>query len=289
MTGKATKQPSEIDWNDVNPEAQEEMPLTLPVAFWRHGDSKLKKLGETDINYIGGLFFTYDQAGEGAEIEGWAESSFQGEEEDVYGLGAHTADITIIRYRRRWFHQGEERTEYRPWNGYEKGFRAQMQAIGLIKGYDNPVCFSFKGIAVSHVQSILRERYRQIMSVVNREAPEGKSLPPYALWIRITAGKHEKVGQSREQSEVTMPEIVLPKGIDRNFALSCYVGREYLIRSQELFLEADKWAHEWEVVPTSQPAKQVTPQQVATEMQAPANSDPYEGGQFNRDTDEIPF
>lgn len=243
----------QFDYDIADQNAQEATPLQFPVIFWRHGDPKLKQLGEDHPDYTGGFFFSYDQAGgEDVEIDGWKPASFDGQNgKSVNGLAAKGAYLTIVRWRRRWFRKLRDgQREYFPWNRYEgdKNLRGQMQAIGFIRGYDSPICFSCKGSTMQSFENAQREHYSKVMSIANREAPQGKKLPSYSIWMAIRAGAFAKVGPANDQSTVTLPELVLPKTLDREFALSRYVGKEQLQRSQELFYEAEQWAHAWDSV-----------------------------------------
>lgn len=294
------------DWDDVNPAAQEEMPLSFPIVFWRHGSLTLKQLGENNFNYTGGLFFGYGDVGEDTKIEGWSDCAFTGEDgSEVKGLGARAAHLAIVRYRRRWFKDAETGTEYRAWNDYARGFRAHIQCVAFIRGYENPVCISMKGIAVNYLYSILREQNSKVLAVANREAPQGKKLPVYAFWLTIKAGKHDKAGQQQgKQSDVTMPQIVLPKAVDPEYLNSRYIGKDNLKRFQDLWFEAEKWAHEWDVpliggesaVESRRPepanGNGAEAKRLAHKAQAPPD-DPYEGATFRDDApppnDDIPF
>jgi len=294
-----TKQVEEINWNGVDESAQDRMSLQLPLVFWRHGKKDMKELGEQSLAYRGGLFFGFDAAGEGATIELWSEARFEGEKGEVRGLAASVADLAFVRSRRRWFRRDSDsdRTEFRPWSGYQAGFRGQLQIVGFVKGYELPVCFSFKGLLGQAIEAVQREHLSKVVALINRTAPEGKSLPPYAVWTRIKSGKHERVGSGRDTSEVTMPEIFLPPAVDLAFARSRFVGNENLARFQELYLGAADWAREWDYPGMNGDAKHAPdtasqpPRAIATGAQATSESNDYmpdfEGAP--PDDDEPPF
>ena len=289
---------NDFDWDGVDPGAQDEVALSFPVVMWRNGSSDLEALGE-DINHVGGFFFTYEHAGDGTSIKGWKEASFKGDRGKVPGIAAHKAMVSFIRGRKRWFRQMNDHTEYRAWGGYEPGFRAQMQIIGFVKGYENPVCFSFKGLNVNNVESIRRE-HAKVLAIVNRSAPEkGVTMPAYALWTVIDAGPHEMVGKG-QQSEATPPRICLPKELNLDVARSLYVGRDLLLASQNLYRELDQWAHEWDRFGAAQDASAndsgVTPEDArealaaaAFDAQAPASQRPAAPATGDFDEDPIPF
>lgn len=251
----------------------------------------MEDLGADNINFKGGFFFSTEQVGEGTEIKGWPAASFKTNGKKIEGLASSKAMVSFVRSRRRWFKDDGEggRKEFRPWNKYEKGFRAHIQLIGFIKGYPNPVCFPFKGLGVTNVDSILKEHYSKVVSVANREAPDPKKgLPAYAFWTVVEAGPHEYVG-SNATSEATLPRIYLPKQVTSETVKALYVGRDLLKESQELYRLAEDWAHRWD----SQAAAEVTPKELANALQARAatvGGDPYEGGTFNEEeSNDIPF
>lgn len=234
-----------FDFDAVDPTAQDAIQFSAPVVFWKHGKLEMEAAG--GINFTGGFFFTYEQAGDETQIPKWEESWFKGDNnKKVYGLAARGAQITIIRSRRRWFKEDGNRTLYRAWNSYEAGYRGQMQSIGFINGYDVPVCFAFKGMLITHIEEVIRHHSQKVVSIANQSAPEGQKLPHYACWMVVQAGKHFEIGSGNKKSEVTMPELWLPKAIDIDFARKMYVGREQLTRSQWLYRELEDWAHQWD-------------------------------------------
>ena len=290
MSDNKSKQIEEINWDGVNEGAQDAVSLQLPLVIWRHGKKELRQLGEKAFGYLGGLFFSYEAAGADTEIEYWHPASFEGDKDEVQGLAASEAVITLVRMRRRWFRKDSVtgKTEFRAWNSYEQGFRGHQQFVGFIRGYDSPVTFSFKGLLGQSVEAIQREHVSKVVSLVNRTAPKGKSLPPYALWMQIKSGKHEQVGQGNQSSWVTMPEIVLPKTVDVAFARSRFIGNELLGRAQDLYLEAATWANEWRY-----DGGAPNPKQLAYEMQhpdgPPSHDEPPDYASAGDDSDGIPF
>lgn len=295
-TGTAAS--SEFDWDSVDPDAQDAVQLAYPSVFWKNGKSELESLGAENVVYSGGFFFTYEAAGEGTQIPGWVESSFKGDgNKKVFGIAIHKGMVSIVRSRRRWIRKDKKTglTELRGWNSYESGFRAQYQGLGFIKGFESPVCFSFKGLSISNVDSILKEHYSKVVVAANKNAPDPKKgLPSYAFWTIIEAGPHEQVG-SGDTSEVTPPRIVLPKIIDREALTKLYVGKERLLESQELYRLAEDWAHEWDRGGRNQgvdPNRAAFDAQDRTERQK-VNDDPYGDAPMDMsqpdDADPCPF
>lgn len=235
---------SDFDFDLIDSSAQDEIAFSAPIVFWKHGKTELEQAG--GVSYTGGFFFTYEQAGEQAEIPKWEESWFKGDKGKIYGLAAQGAQITIVRSRRRWFKDDGGRNIYRAWNNYTEGYRGQMQSIGFIKGYDVPVCFAFKGMLITSIEEVIRYHNSKLVSLANQSAPQGQKLPHYAMWMVVHAGKHAEIGQGNKKSEVTMPELWLPKSVDIDYARKMYVGKEQLLRSQALYHELDGWAKQWD-------------------------------------------
>lgn len=276
---------TKFDFDVADKDASEQSSIQFPIIFWKHGDKKAKAEGDT-VNHLGGLFFTYDAAGEGAVIEdkkqSWQEAEFESSDgkTTVKGIAACGAVITIIRTRRRWFFEKDGRTIFQ--QKYEDGFRAVMHAVGFVRGYEDPVCFSFKGMVVSYIESI-RKEHAKLVAIMNKTAPDKDHvLPPYALWTAIKAGPHEQVGQGNKKSWVTYPQIVLPDSLNIEAAQQRYVGRDLLLQSQTLFRELDGWASEWEKDSTLDKSKPTE------KNKEPETDDEVEKGGRVSD-DDIPF
>jgi hypothetical protein len=238
---------NDFDFDDVDSGAQDAIDLRFPTLVWRNGDSSLEELGAENINYSGGFFFGYENAGADTVIKDWSPAAFKTEGKKVQGIAARKAAVTFVRSRRRWFQQDQNgRKQFRPWNNYQEGFRAQIQLIGFIKGYPDPVCFPFKGLSVSEIDNIQKEHYSKIVSLANRQSPDAtKRLPAYAFWTVIEAGPHKYVGD-KQKSEATMPKIVLTGQLTLETAKKLYVGRDQLKASQELYRLAEGWSHRWD-------------------------------------------
>lgn len=275
----------DFNWDAIDNTAQEAIPLSFPAVFWQHGSSQLAELGEKHWKYRGGLFFITDD-NLGDSLAGWSQAKFNGDKDEVRGYAATSAHVALIRSRRRWFQDDGSSKTYRPWDQYQQGFRAQMQVIGFIHGYDEPVSFSFKGLVVGFINNIIKEHYNKVVSVANKTAPAGKKLPAYAIWLALKSGKFEKAGSGQRQSEVTYPEIVLPKIVDHEYCVKRYVGNDNLIKFQELYHELDGWAKEWEGG-----GLPIDEKKVAYEMQHPnIEESPYPAAVSEpHDDDEPPF
>lgn len=280
---------NDFDWNDVDANAQDAIQFSAPTIFWKHGKKAMEEIG--GINFTGGFFFTFEQAGEDAEIPKWVKSSFVNDDgKKIEGLAAQGARVTVVRSRRRWFKDDGNRKVFRPWNQYEDGFRGQMQSIGFVNGYDAPVCFALKGLLLTSFDEIIRYHNSKVVSLANQTAPSGQKLPAYALWMVVQSGKHSKAGQGNKQSEVTMPELWLPKQVNLDYARSLYVGREQLVRSQALYRELDDWAAQWNRVAVESDEPPLGAEDYAVEQEAKRSMAASASGHSDGvHADDIPF
>lgn len=280
---------NDFDFDKADSGAQDSVPLSFPVVFWRHGNPDLTELGADNIKYTGGLFLLSEDE---LKIDGWKDASFKGDKDTVTGYAASAGHIVLVRSRKRWFKTVDNRNQFRPWNQYQPGDRGQMQAIGFIRGYDEPVCFSLKGMMIEFIQNILKEQNAKVLSVVNKEAPTGKALPLYSIWMTIKAGKHEKSGSGNKQSDVTYPEIVLPKSVDRDYCVKRYVGAANLVKFQSLYRELEQWSHEWDAT-GEQAAQQAKAATVDAAWNEPGNKTSVVSGYDEESAsvkdDDIPF
>lgn len=237
----------DIDWGGVDGDAQDQIALSFPAVQWRNGRQELEDLGAENINYTGGFFFSADNSGDGIQIPGWRAASFKPKAgAKVEGIAARRATISIVRSRRRWVQKDAATPETRPWSQYQSGFRAQLQAVGFIKGHPDPVIFAWKGMATNAFDD-LRKDHAKLIAVVNRSAPtKGMTLPPYALWMTVEAGPHSMVGKKGDQSEATLPQIVLPKELTIEYARTQYVGNSLMAEWQQFYRELESWSHEWD-------------------------------------------
>ncbi len=234
----------DYDFEYVDPDAQEAEELRLPRVTWLNGKTAMKAAG--GIAYTGGMTAKRESLKEGAEIPNWTVGSFEAGGKVIETLENTNPVITVVRYRRRWakFDDNVCQDWYPITGQHQDGYKIQIEAAGFIKGFDLPVRFDLRGHASTALLDAMRDHAGKVVAVANRKAPQGKALPAYAFWLRLKAGAHEKVGKGK-QSDATKPQLVAPKEITDDYVRQLYVGREMLLRSQELFRELDDWAREW--------------------------------------------
>lgn len=234
----------DYDWESVDPDAQEAEELRLPRVTWYNGNSKMKAAG--GIIYTGGMTARRESLGENVEIQHWAIGSFEAEGKTIETLENANPVILPIRYRRRWAKfDGNTCQHWFPITGqYEEGYKIQVEIAGFIKGHDAPVRFDLRGHASTAILDAMRDHAAKLVSIANKNAPQGKALPSYAFWLRLKPGKHEMVGKGK-QSEATLPQLLLPSEVNADYVRNLYVGRDMLVLSQAFFHELDGWAKEW--------------------------------------------
>lgn len=234
----------EYDFDDVDPSAQEAEELRYPRAAWYNGSPKAKAIG--GLAYTGGMFVRREPLGESVEIPHWTIGGFEADGKTIETLENAHPVIAPVRYRRRWVRlEGRNVAEWYPINQqHRSGFKIEIDAVGFIKGYDSPILFNLRGYAATALLDAMRDHSAKIVSVANRKAPAGKSLPSYAFWLRLKSGAHEKVGKV-QQSDATLPRLVLPSEITDDYVRGLYIGKDSLHKSQALFRSLDVWAREW--------------------------------------------
>lgn len=231
-------------WEYTDETAQEAEELRLPRVTWYNGNSKMKTAG--GIVYTGGMTARRESLGDGLEIPNWTIGSFDVDGKTIETLENTYPVITVVRYRRRWAKfNGNTCEHWYPMTGeYRDGYKIQVEAAGFIKGFDSPARFDLKGHASTALLDAMRDHAGKIVTVANKNAPQGKALPAYAFWLRLKPGKHQMVGKGK-QSEATLPELLTDKEITEAYVRSLYVGKDAMIRSQAFFHELDGWAKEW--------------------------------------------
>lgn len=240
----------DFDWNDVDPSARDKQETRYPRVWWVNGNSKYKQAG--GIVYTGGMGVKMASLSDGeVTVPNWERGGFTAGNDEIVTLETRYPVIAVVRYRRRWvLYDNKKVVDWFPiTQKHQPHFKTQIEAVGFIKGWDAPVCFDLSGYASSGLLDSIADHNTRIVSVANQSAPEGKTLPPYAFWLRLVPGKHQQVGGS-QKSDATLPELFIPEGgITPDYIKKIYVGKELLIRQQQLFRELDEWAAEWHGAP----------------------------------------
>lgn len=240
-------QPTDFDYDVVDPEATDQTAPLYPVAQWHNGQKALKQLG--GVAYAGGLVLPVKYLPDGFKIPGWTPTTLtfeSGKEEGAFT--ATKAAIAPIRTRFRWFVKKNGRTTYYPRQAWEEGagMRGHLQVLVAVKGCDEPLAITFKGHASKVFEIMLKDFQTKVVQAANRNAPKGKPLPRYAFWMSVAAGDFTKVGSDGQDSTVTPPTLALPEEVSLDYVRTLYVGRDNLLRFQGWFRDADLWVSAWD-------------------------------------------
>lgn len=237
----------DFDYDVVDPNATERSIPAYPVAQWHNGQLALKAAG--GVHYTGGAVLPARYFSDGFRIPAWTTEriTFRSGREET-ALTAGKVVMAPIRTRFRWFARQGTETVYYPRNAYIMGahMRGHLQVLAAIQGADEPVVVTFKGKASQAFEALMKDFSAKVVQAANRLAPKEKALPRYAFWMSMVPGPHTKAGNSGQEAFVTLPVLVLPADISRDFLRSIYVGRQNLIRFQEWYREAEPWAEAWE-------------------------------------------
>lgn len=240
-----------------------------PIMQWVNGDPKNKKQG--GVPYTGGFFISTDQGVSAAVLEaaGFKAGSMMTKDgTEIPGFEAVEVTLSPIRYRRCWQVKAEGQLARRfGWDEYdaaqEEGKpRGVAHILCAIKGIDEPILVSFRGMTAKAVMGQGKERGvipsygATIIAQAKRAAKKGHkdiNYPLCAFRLTIcpeTDGKNPKfteVGKN-EKSNVTLPVWKdAPEGeVDSALLQKLYVGAENLAKFQDWHKAADEWVDAWD-------------------------------------------
>lgn len=237
----------DFDFDVVDPNAAEQIVPVYPVAQWHNGQIALKALG--GVQFTGGVVLPVKYLSDGFSLPGWTTEriTFRSGKEET-ALAAQKVTLAPIRARFRWFARQGNETAYYPRHAFVMGanMRGHLQVLAAVNGGSGPVVITFKGKASQSFEVLLKDFGLKVVQAANRNAPTGKALPRYAFWMNISPGPHAKAGSAGQESVITLPTLGLPGQITPEYLRSLYVGRDNLIRFQELYREAEPWVAAWE-------------------------------------------
>lgn len=228
MAKSATQTAETIDWGIIDG-GNSEFTVQYPRAQWQHGEAKASGFMKS-----GGIFLNKEEypnfTGEGFEPT----VLITDDGKEIDGYGATSAKLAVIRVKHQWIKDEK----------YHRNVPL-VHALCYIKGCDDPINFSLRGPSKAiQFQKAFEAHMAQNVSLANRTRPPGSNpLEPFALWFPVTASVPVKV-QSKEgdkSSTVTPPVLVTPATIDRNYALSLWVGKENYALFASLWKDTAKW------------------------------------------------
>ena len=219
---------SDIPWDDVDGSNQHYEEV-YPRLQWNHGQSAFEDMG--GFQFTGGIFLPEAQMSDFA-APGWKPASFKPRQGDrVKGWYSDRAHLAIIRLKKWWDEQG-----------------SVVQALCAIKGREELYSLNVTGLSKAKaLEDAFQEHRLQIVGAANRTRPAGKNpLEPFALWFVLKPGRHsfqQSRVKSDEKSEVTLPTLDLPTKVDRDYALSLWVGTENYKNFCQCFRDTENWQH----------------------------------------------
>lgn len=229
MSKTATKEVAqEIEWNVIEGE-NTDFAVQYPRLQWVHGSKQAAGFMKT-----GGLFIAKEQypnfPGEGFEPT----TLITREGTEIDGYAALAAKLAVIRVKHQWV-KDEGRVRNIP----------LAHALCCVKGCDDLLVISLRGAAKAlEFQKAFNLHLSQIVSVANRTRPAGTPpLEPFALWFSLNAGSlvstTSKDGKS--SSVVTPFELNAPASIDRDHAVSLWVGKDNYKAFAGFWKDTAKW------------------------------------------------
>lgn len=218
---------NQIEWEVVEGE-NTEFAVTYPRMQWIHGNKQASGFMKT-----GGLFISKDQypnfAGEGFT----ATTLITREGTEIEGYAATSAKLAVIRVKHQWVKDD---------NGKNVPLAHVLCAV---KGCGEILSLSLKGPSKAlEFQKAFNLHILQAVSVANRTRPEGsKALEPFALWFALKAGDLVSAGSKdgKSSSIVTPLELEAPATIDRDYAVSLWVGKDNYKAFAGFWKDTEKW------------------------------------------------
>lgn len=232
MTKAATA--ADFDW-DIVEGGNTEFSAKYPRFQWIHGDK-----AKSDLMKTGGLFISKEEY-PNFTGDGFRETTLITREgEEIPGYGASATNLAVIRVKQQWVKDD---------NGKNVPYRHVLCAV---KGNDDLMCISLKGPSKAlDFQKAFNLHIGQNVAMANRSRPEGKNaIEPFGLWFPLIAGPQHIVTSKdgKASSSVTSPEMFTPETLDRDYAVTLWVGAENYKRFAEYYRETKVWQDQpiWE-------------------------------------------
>lgn len=227
MTQKAQPAIADIEWDVIEGE-NSDFAVQFPRLQWVHGEAKASGFMKS-----GGLFINKEQY-PNFEGEGFTPAVLITQDgKEIEGYGATSAKLAVIRIKHQWVKSDE---------GKNVPLR---HVLCVVKGCDDLLLLSLKGPSKAiEFQKAFDQHISQPVSVANRTRPPGSpQLEPFALWFNVKASTpvaaQSKDGKSK--STVTPPILVSPEQVDREYAVSLWVGRDNYKQFAAFWKDNMKW------------------------------------------------
>lgn len=236
MTTKAqTALGADIQW-DVIEGTNSEFAAQYPRMQWVHGSKQAAGFMKT-----GGLFISQDQypnfTGEGFT----ATTLITRDGTEIEGFAASKTDLAIIRIKHQWV---KDET-------YGRNVPL-AHALCVVKGCPDLICISLRGASKAlDFQKAFNAHMAQNVSFANRTRPQNApALEPFALWFPVAAGEQVSINSKdgKSSSAVTLPTLVTPDKLDREYVVTLWVGAENYKTFAGYYRETTAWQKQpiWE-------------------------------------------
>lgn len=229
MSKTATKEVTNaIEWDVIDGE-NTDFAAQYPRMQWVHGSKQAAGFMKT-----GGLFIAKEQypnfPGEGFT----ATTLITREGTEIEGYAATQVKLAVIRVKHQWVKD----------ENYGRNVPL-VHALVAVKGCDDLLVISLRGAAKSlEFQKAFNLHMSQPVAVANRTRPEGsRALEPFALWFALNAGDLVSITSKdgKSTSIVTPFELSAPDVIDRDYAVSLWVGPQNYKQFVAFWKDTEKW------------------------------------------------
>lgn len=227
MTQKAQPAIADIEWDIIEGE-NSDFAVQFPRLQWVHGEAKASGFMKS-----GGLFINKEQY-PNFEGEGFTPAVLITQDgKEIDGYGASSANLAVVRIKHQWVKSDEGKNV------------PLSHVLCVVKGCDDLLLLSLKGPSKAlEFQKAFNQHIAQPVSVANRTRPPGSpQLEPFALWFNVKASApvsaQSKDGKSK--SNVTPPVLVSPEQVDRDYAVSLWVGKENYKQFAAFWKDNAKW------------------------------------------------
>lgn len=204
---------NEIEWDVIDGE-NTEFAMQYPRLQWVHGNKQA-----SGFNKTGGLFIGKEQFPNFTGVGFEPTTLITRDGTEIEGSASTLTKIAVIRVKHQWVKD----------ENYGRNIPL-AHVLCSIQGCDDLLVISLRGASKAlEFQKAFNLHQSQVVSVANRTRPEGsKALEPFALWFELRAGNLVSITSKdgKSSSIVTPFELAAPASIDRDYAVSLWVGKD---------------------------------------------------------------
>lgn len=256
--------------NDIPQDSVETQAVQYPWIQWVNGKPALKKAG--GVSYTGGWFISLDNAGE-TPLAGWERGELvHANGESTPGWFARDIRMAIIHIRKRWVVGSNGQSQQFPWTEFDAAKAAgrpsgNCQCLAMVVGLEHlgPVIVTTKGSTSqtflgsgrgAGVLGMFWQRVIGTANAANRARGVKSSFPLRAFWLSVGPQRDAQgqplfatVGQATSSTQVTLPTLIgVPDKPSVDDVGKLFVGKEMLLQLNDLWIEAQEWAHAWDTI-----------------------------------------